>query len=183
MWQDELDCLLQIIRKTELVETQKWGIPVFTFNHKNVVGLAGFKNHFALWFYNGVFLKDENKLLINASEGKTKALLQMRFKSKQDINEKFILNYLKEAIENEKQGRVWKPVKTDKINIPPLLQENLDSNMPLQKAWEQLNLTQKKDYIESLTSAKKIETQNARLLKIIPMILQGIGLNDKYKKC
>ena len=37
----------------------------------------------------------------------------------------------------------------------------------------------KKEY----ETAKREETRLARLEKIIPMIKQGIGLNDKYKNC
>ena len=56
-WQDEQAILLSILQKTGLTETTKWGIPVFTYNGRNVVGLAGFKTHFTLWFYNGVFIR------------------------------------------------------------------------------------------------------------------------------
>jgi uncharacterized protein YdeI (YjbR/CyaY-like superfamily) len=31
-------------------------------------------------------------------------------------------------------------------------------------------------------SAKREETRQQRLQKVIPMILEGIGMNDKYKK-
>lgn len=81
-WDQELALLKSIIQKTGLKETVKWGIPVFTFNGQNIVGIAGFKSFFALWFYNGIFLKDPNKVLINAQEGVTKALRQWRFFTK-----------------------------------------------------------------------------------------------------
>jgi len=51
--------------------------------------------------FNGVCLKDEHNLLINAQENKTKALRQMRFTSKNEINEPVILAYVKKAIENQ----------------------------------------------------------------------------------
>ena len=102
LWETELELLKDIISKTELVETTKWGGIVYTFNKRNVIGLGGFKDYFTIWFYNGVFLKDENKFLINAQEGVTKNLRQWRFTSKDEINEKLILAYIAEAIENEK---------------------------------------------------------------------------------
>src|SRR5690554_4244958 len=111
MWEKEIETIRAIIAKTELEETVKWGAPVFTINGKNVVAYAGFKNYFALWFYNGVFLKDEAKVLVNAQENKTKALRQWRFEKGDDFDEKLLLRYIKEAIENEKQGKVWKPQK------------------------------------------------------------------------
>ena len=85
---NELSLLRNIINSTGLDETVKWSMPTYCFNGKNVVGVGAFKNHFCLWFHNGVFLKDEQNLLINAQENKTKALRQMRFKTKADINER-----------------------------------------------------------------------------------------------
>ena len=91
-WSQELARLKTILSTTDLVETKKWGIPVFTFDGKNVVGIAGFKEHFALWFYNGVFLKDKQQVL-QASGDNTKALRQMRFHSMEEINDELVLNY------------------------------------------------------------------------------------------
>lgn len=39
-----------------------------------------------------------------------------------------------------------------------------------------------KDKYKVLVSAQEGETRTARILKIEPMILYGIGLHDKYKK-
>jgi uncharacterized protein YdeI (YjbR/CyaY-like superfamily) len=75
-WSEELEILKAIINKTELVETTKWGGIVYTINNKNVIGIGGFKNFFTVWFFNGVFLKDELSVLVNANEGVTKALRQ-----------------------------------------------------------------------------------------------------------
>ena len=51
-WAEELDTLHAIIRKTPLVETTKWGGPVYTYNGKNIVGIGGFKSYFGIWFFN-----------------------------------------------------------------------------------------------------------------------------------
>lgn len=101
-WKEELKILQTIISQTELVETTKWGGLVYTINGKNVLGISGFKNYFTIWFFNGVFLKDEQKLLVNAQQGVTKFMRQWRFNSKEEINEKIILLYIHEAIDHEK---------------------------------------------------------------------------------
>lgn len=62
-WENEIEQLHAIVRKTPLVETTKWGGPVYTYNNKNVLGIGGFKSYFGIWFYNGVFLKDEKNCL------------------------------------------------------------------------------------------------------------------------
>jgi uncharacterized protein YdeI (YjbR/CyaY-like superfamily) len=97
-WKTELQILTSIIEKTEMVKSIKWGAPVYTFNGKNIIGINGFKNFFTIWFFNGVLLKDDLKVLINAQEGVTKNLRQWRFTSKDEIVEKEILAYIYEAM-------------------------------------------------------------------------------------
>ena len=180
MWEKEIELLINIIGKTDLTETKKWGIPVYTYNGKNVVGIAGFKNHFAMWFYNGVFLKDPDNVLINAQKGKTKALRQWRFSKMEDIDEKLLLSYLNEAIKNEQESKVWKPQKQ---NAPTsnMLNEVLQNNPKTKEAFAKLTPYKQKEYTEYIASAKREQTKKSRLEKIIPMIEQGIGLHDKYR--
>ena len=179
-WENELEQLHAIIRKTPLIETTKWGGPVYTYNNKNVVGIGGFKSYFGIWFYNGVFLKDEKKLLINANEENTKSLRQMRFNSVDEIDEKLILGYIKEAIEIEEKGLIIPKEKKETI-VPELLQNELDKNIDLNTKFNSFSPYKQREFIEHITSAKQEKTQLARLEKVIPMILEGKGLNDKYR--
>lgn len=93
-WDEELALIAAIFDKTPLEKSIKWGADVFTCNGKNVVSYGGFKDYFTIWFYNGVFLEDKFKVLINAQDGKTKSLRQWRFKSKNEIDEKKYWNIL-----------------------------------------------------------------------------------------
>ncbi|MFM7896900.1 MAG: YdeI/OmpD-associated family protein [Flavobacterium sp.] len=179
-WENEIEQLHAIIRKTPLVETTKWGGPVYTYNNKNVLGIGGFKSYFGIWFYNGVFLKDEKKLLINANEENTKSLRQMRFNSANEIDEKLILAYIKEAIEIEEKGLAIPKEKKETI-IPEILQNELDKNSELLAKFNTFSPYKQREFIEHITSAKQEKTQMARLEKIIPMILEEKGLNDKYR--
>ena len=93
-YSEEIELLKSIVNKTNLVETTEWGGIVYTYNDKNVLGIGGFKSYVGLWFFNGVYLKDEANVLINAQEGVTKALRQWRFASKSEIKEELILAYI-----------------------------------------------------------------------------------------
>lgn len=179
-WENEIEQLHAIIRKTLLVESTKWGGPVYTYKNKNIVGIGGFKSYFGIWFYNGVFLKDEKKLLINANEENTKSLRQMRFNSVNEIDEKLILAYIKEAIEIEEKGLAIPKEKKETI-IPEILQNELDKNSELLAKFNTFSPYKQREFIEHITSAKQEKTQMSRLEKIIPMILEGKGLNDKYR--
>ncbi len=179
-WEEELLLLKAIIDKTELTETTKWGGPVYVYNKKNVVGIGGFKDYFALWFFNGVFLKDEKKKLINAQEEITKSLRQWRFTSKDDVNEKEVLEYIREAIENEKEGKVIKPSKKESI-ISELLEKEMTQNPALAAAFEKFSPYKQYEFLEYIETAKQEKTKISRIEKVIPMILANVGLNDKYR--
>ncbi|MEN3322469.1 YdeI/OmpD-associated family protein [Mariniflexile soesokkakense] len=181
---EALTLLRTIINSSELEESVKWNAPIYALEGKNVIGLGAFKHHFGIWFFNGVFLKDEKKLLQTAQE-KTKGLRQMRFESINDINKNSVLAYIKEAIENQKLGKEIKPNKTTKKDIvfPEELQKLLKKNPVLYEAFNILTPSKQREYCEFIAEAKRDATKLARLEKITPMILQGVGLNDKYKNC
>jgi uncharacterized protein YdeI (YjbR/CyaY-like superfamily) len=179
-WNNELDILKSIIVKTELIETTKWGAPVYTLNNKNVLAIGGFKNFFTIWFYNGVFLKDVAKVLINANEENTRGLRQWRFTSKEEINEKEVLEYILEAIENEKQGKIIKPSKKEPI-VSELLQKEMAKNPALAEAFQKFSPFKQYEFLEYIETAKLEKTKLSRIEKVIPMILRNVGLNDKYR--
>lgn len=179
-WEEELLLLKAIIDKTELTETTKWGGPVYVYEKKNVIGLGGFKDYFAIWFFNGVFLKDDKKKLINAQEEVTKSLRQWRFTSKGEINEKEILEYILEAIENEKQGKIIKPSKKEAI-VSELLNVEMVKNPALKDAFEKFSPYKQYEFLEYIETAKQEKTKLSRIEKVIPMILGNVGLNDKYR--
>lgn len=181
-WNEELDLLKSIILKTGLLETTKWGIPVFTYNGKNVVGIAGFKSFFSLWFYNGAFLNDNRKVLINASEGQTKALRQWRFHSKEEIDEDGIIAYIQEAIENEKLGKRLIPQKKEQLSVPAQLEAVFQQDQTFAESFAHLSQAKQNEYFEYIHSAKQEKTKFSRIDKMRTSVLQGQGLHDKYKK-
>ena len=111
-WKVELKSIISILRTfEELEETIKWGAPTYMVNGKNIIGVAAFKNYVGLWFHQGVFLKDESGVLINAQEDKTKGLRQWRFASSNDIDASKVKKYVAEAIKNANEGKEIKPSK------------------------------------------------------------------------
>lgn len=179
LWEKEIEVLKSIVIKTPLIEAQKWGGIVYTHQGKNVLGIGGFKSYFGLWFFNGVFLKDEANVLVAASE-ETKALRQWRFTSLAEINEKLILRYIEEAIANEEKGLVHKPEKKADV-VSDFFQSQIKSDTNLAAQFEKLTAFKKREYIEHIDSAKQEKTKLSRMEKIKPLILSGKGLNDKYR--
>tara|TARA_R110002072_G_scaffold19826_2_gene73040 strand:- start:4812 stop:5402 length:591 start_codon:yes stop_codon:yes gene_type:complete len=179
-WREILSYLREIILNTELKETIKWGIPTYTINNKNVVGLAAFKPYAGLWFFNGVYLRDENNFLVNAQEGSTKAQRQWRFTDIKSIDPELVKAYLEEAIQNQKDGRELKPEKK-KIIESKILNEALSKQAKLKFNFEKFSTAKQQEFVRYLNEAKREETKLKRLEKIIPLIHNHTGLNDQYK--
>ena len=175
--------LRDLVSDTELEEDFKWSCPVYTLGKENVVGVLAFKNHFGLWFFNGVFLSDPLGVLENAQEGKTKAMRHWKFTSVEQIDPRHVKAYVLEAIANARKGVRLDPVKSKKTAIPQLLQAALNSDPELQAAFGNLAPYKQRDYAEHIASAKQEATKKQRLDKILPMIRQGVGLHDKYRNC
>ncbi len=182
-WTSELSQLRTIFGNTELKEDIKWGTPTYTLNKKLVAGIAAFKNHYAMWFHQGIFLRDKQKKLINAQDGVTRALRQWRFEKDDPIETELILAYIEEAIDNSKEGKEIKPQRKKGVTILSFLKSALDQNAELNSAFEKLTPGKQREYAEHIGAAKREETNFSRLEKCTPMIIAGKGLHDKYKNC
>ncbi len=181
-WQKELIKLREIVISSGLEENIKWGKPIYSHKGKNVLGIAAFKYYVALWFHQGALLEDKHKKLINAQEGTTKALRQWRFGTIEEIDAELIHSYILESIKNQEQGKEIKPSKKEAFEIPEELRNEFSQNQDLVKCFYSFTESKQRDFVEYISEAKRKETREQRLEKIIPLILEGIGLNDKYKK-
>lgn len=181
IWRAEQKRLREILQETELTEDIKWGGPVYTYNGQNVVGIGGFKFYFGLWFFQGALLKDKRKVLINAQEGKTKALRQWRMQSAKEINPTVIKAYISEAIELVKKGQKIGPEKNKPVVVPAELKSALAKNLEARRGFENLRRGLQREYTEHIASAKREETKKKRIQEILPMIAAGKGLHDKYR--
>lgn len=179
-FKDELLLLLDLAGKTDAMETLKWGRPVYTVDGKNVFGIMGFKNHFGLWFFNGVFLKDPEGVLVAARE-ETKAMRHWKFRSRDEIRPASVLSYMKEAIANQKNGLELRPEPTKKFEIPQLLSAALREDKSLKQGFNKLAPYKQKEFCEFIGTARQEKTRQSRLLKCLPMIREGISLNEKYR--
>ncbi len=181
LWEDEIKRLREILLSTDLTEEVKWGGPCYTYDGKNVVGLAGFKSYFGLWFHQGALLNDKNKVLINAQEGTTKALRQWRMRSAKDIKPATIKAYVREGISLVKAGEKIGPQERKPLVVPPELKQALTKNAAARKGFSKLRLGLQREYTDHIASAKRADTKLQRIEKILPMIAAGKGLNDKYR--
>lgn len=170
--------LREILLTTELEETIKWGMPTYTINGKNIVGIGAFNEWACLWFHSGSLLSDPDHVLVNAQKGKTKAMRQWRFRTLDEIDTKKIKIYLLEAIDNHYKSKKvdFGPLPSDdqiQFEIPKLLQGIFDSEPVLNESFKNLTVRQQRDYAEYIAEPKRESTRKSRLEKIIPLIAEG----------
>jgi len=181
-WQGQLLAMRDILKASSLLETVKWGSPTYTLDKKILISLTGFKNHCAIWFHQGVFLEDKESVLINAQEGTTKGMRQLRFEEGDKIPKRIIKNFVAQTIANHRAGKKISPEKKALV-IPEELDSALKKDHKLKAAFEALTPGKQREYADHISSAKQEKTRLSRLQKASTLIIQGVGLYDKYKNC
>ena len=177
-WKAEMVLLRSILLSCKLEESIKWGQPCYTINDKNIVIIAPFKAHCDLGFFNGAVLKDEKQLLVAAGKN-TQGSRQMRFTNLKEIEQSksIIRKYIKEAIENEKNG--VKLIQTEKKEIEvEELEDIFKKDAPFKKAFTALTPGRQRAYLIYFSGAKQSETRINRIQNYRQRILSGIGIND-----
>src|ERR1700761_2734977 len=82
-WVAEIEEMRRLLAGFPMQEECKWGKPTYTMDGKNIVILQGFKEYFALGFFQGALLKDKKRRLVQL--GQTQAGRVMQFTSAQEI--------------------------------------------------------------------------------------------------
>ncbi|UOY90897.1 YdeI/OmpD-associated family protein [Bacillus glycinifermentans] len=178
-WKEEYEKLRNIVLDCELTEEFKWMHPCYTFNHKNIVLIHGFKEYCALLFHKGALLKDPHGILIQQTEN-VQAARQIRFTNVQEIAEMetILKAYINEAIEVEKAGLEVDFKKDTEFTIPEELQHKFDEIPALKTAFESLTPGRQRAYILYFSQAKQSKTRESRVEKYVQKILDGKGLKD-----
>jgi uncharacterized protein YdeI (YjbR/CyaY-like superfamily) len=156
-------------------------MPTFTKNGKNIVGIGVFKAYAGLWFFNGSFLSDKDKVLVNAQQGKTRALRQWRFSEGEKIPKTKVKAYMKEAMRNEEKGLAIKPQKTTRVSVPKELKEALAQEPVAAELFKALSASHRREYAEHVAEAKQEATRIRRAEKCVRMILEKETLHGRYK--
>jgi len=181
-WKHELIALRNLIKTYPFNEGLKWSRPVYDIDGKNILGIGAFKDHYGIWFFNGGLHEKQTQLLQNAQEGKSHAMRQIKWDKQAGPDMEELSKYIEESIEIHKSGKKLTPKVLKEMNIPEELKDSFLSNKDLETAFNNLTPGKKREYCDFINEAKRKETKIARLEKIIPMILTGTGLNDRYKK-
>lgn len=194
-WMDELIELRKILKASSLTETVKWGAPCYVLGKRLVVGLGAFKSYVGMWFHDGDKMKDPAGVL-TASQTTTKYMRKLQITEPGKVDKKLVKSYIEEAVrvarmleeesatEGDSGGKKTsrKSATASPVEVPGDLAAALKANPTARKAFDAMSPSCRREYANHVAKAKRPETRERRIEKIIPMIAAGGGLHDKYRK-
>ena len=178
-WAAEVAEMRRVLAGSVMKEERKWGKPTYTLDGKNVVIMQGFKEYFALGFFQGALLKDPKKVLVQL--GQVHAGRVMKFTSVKDVTAKAaaIKAYVREAIAVEKAGLRMEHRKTSDFPVPEELTERFRRDPRFKRAFEALTPGRQTSYLYHFAAAKQSATRVARIEKAMPAIYEGRGFLER----
>ena len=178
-WREEQAALRAIALDCQLTEELKWGQPCYTLENSNIVLIHVFKEYCALLFFKGALMKDTKGILVQQTEN-VQVARQIRFTNMREIvkMEATVKAYIREAIKVEKSGVKVELKKTEEFKVPEEFQYQLDRVPALREAFSALTPGRQRAYLLHFSAPKLSKTRESRVEKCIPLILDGMGLND-----
>ena len=178
-WKAEIAAMQRVLAGFEMTEECKWAKPTYTIDGKNVVILQGFKEYFALGFFQGALMKDAKKLLVQL--GTVRAFRVMKFTSAKDIKASvaIIKAYVREAIAVEKAGKRLPKTKTSDYPVPDELTERFRKDARFKRAFDALTPGRQRSWLFHIAAAKQSATRVSRIEKAMPAIFAGRGFLER----
>ena len=180
--------LLRHVRKLvhqgcpEVQETMKWRMPHFEY-HGIMLGMAAFKQHCSIGFWKG-------ELILSKRAGSDGGMGHFgKMTSLKDLpSDKHFIEYVRKAATLNKQG-IRKPADLKsksarpELTIPEYFRTALRKNKKAAATFRGFSYTNKKEYLDWLTEAKREETRSQRLQTAIAWLGEGKVRNWKYLSC
>jgi uncharacterized protein YdeI (YjbR/CyaY-like superfamily) len=178
-WKAEIAAMRRVLAGFAMTEECKWGKPTYTVGGRNIVIMQGFKDYFALGFFQGAREKDPKRLLVQL--GQVQAARVMKFTSAKEITARAatIKAYVREAIAVEKAALRVKPKTTSDFPVPEELKERFRTDPHFKRAFEALTPGRLRGYLYHFASAKQSATRASRIDKARPAILEGRGFLER----
>jgi uncharacterized protein YdeI (YjbR/CyaY-like superfamily) len=167
----------------EIRETIKWGMPHFDYKGM-VCGMAAFKEHCAFGFWKEKLVFEGEKV---PATGERAAMGTFgRITSIADLPAKSVLaRYVKRAVALNEAGIKSERRRTARkapLKVPADLAAAFKRNGKAKKTFDAFSPSQRREYVEWLTEAKRPETRAQRLAQAIEWMAEGKPRNWKYMR-
>ncbi|MEM7248832.1 MAG: YdeI/OmpD-associated family protein [Acidobacteriota bacterium] len=169
----------------DLVETLKWGNPVF--EHQGILGgMVAFKKHAGLSFWRGTEVGDPKGIFERIGDT---LLTQAKYTELRECPSKAVLvPYVKRAVKvnaalakEPKKRATKKKTKARAVRVPADLAAALVENDAAREVFEGFSPTHRREYVEWLVEAKRKETRARRLAQAVEWMTEGKSRNWKYQ--
>ena len=163
-------------------EAIKWGMPHFTYKGKNVAGMAAFKAHCAFMIH-GEGRQGEGVANDSAGMGSFGRIASLDdLPADKDLQAK-----LKTAMERIDAGgraanRAASPASKAEIPVPQDFAAALRDTPAANATFDRLTPSQRREYLEWITGAKRDETRAKRVATALEWLAEGKRRNWKYEK-
>jgi uncharacterized protein YdeI (YjbR/CyaY-like superfamily) len=164
----------------DVEETTKWSAPFFDYRG-TLCSMAAFKAHCAFGFWKAsLVLDDKNPAAQDAAGhfGRITSIADLPPK-------KTLMGYIKKAMAlNEQAVKPARPPKHPKkpISMPSDFKAALSKNKKALTTFEGFPPSQRRDYLEWVTTAKGEDTRARRLATAVEWMAEGKPRNWKYVK-
>ncbi|NQX95811.1 MAG: YdeI/OmpD-associated family protein [Erythrobacter sp.] len=152
-------------------EALKWGVPYFTMNGKNAVGMAAFKNHASVMVSS---TQTEGGGMGNF--GKLTSVAEL------PSDDELITQFRDSALAVQKPETA-RPKPKPALETSDDLAKAIDEIEGARFVFDGFTDAQRRSYIEWITSAKREATCERRIVEATQWISEGKRRNWKYEKC
>ena len=164
----------------DMQEDWKWRSPVFHYQG-HVCGFMAFKKWVNFYLFKGQLI-DDPKGILTHGEGNSSSR-SVRFTDAKEIVEKDILPLIKKGIQLNREGVKPAPKKKPALRVPADVRKAINANAKAKKVFDGFTPSCKREYVEWIVEAKREETRQRRIDKMISQLQEGLRLHDKYRNC
>ncbi|KQY52367.1 YdeI/OmpD-associated family protein [Lysobacter sp. Root494] len=164
----------------ECEETLKWGMPAFTHRGRILCGMAAFKQHATFNLWQGAMIVGKDGRALDDAMGQFGRLTKPG-----DLpGKRELAGYIREAVKLIDAG-VKRPAARrapgPPAEVPDDLAAALGKNAKARATFDAFPPSSRRDYIEWITEAKRVETRVRRLAQAIEWMAEGKRRNWKYE--
>lgn len=159
-------------------ETMKWSFPHFDYKGM-MCSMASFKAHCAFGFWKGALVLD--------GPGDRDAMGHFgRIASVKELpNKRTMTGYIRKAMQLNDDGikaeKAPKAKKSTKVIVPADLAAAMGKNRKALATFESFSPSQRREYVEWITEAKREDTRLRRVEQAVEMLAEGKTRNWKYQ--
>lgn len=160
-------------------EAIKWSTPAFVYRGELLCSMAAFKRHATFGFWKGELVTGSKGEGAMGSFGRLTALADLPPDAE-------IEAMIARAMALNDAGMSRKrPLKHPKppLETPPDLALALDGNAAAKATYDGFSPSARREYVEWLTEAKRLETREKRLAQAVAWMAEGKSRNWKYQNC